>query len=132
MPKPHKSFTGNKGPGRPLKFTPGEIALDITSGMKVTVVDYRTDRAGRGEYRVIRIFPPNFRVGKAIWRMSWELEKVEPRVLSYIGVLVYRANQRLGPAKERGCSCQCCPHFSLPRDQISTDGTWKDVDVQEM
>lgn len=81
------------------------------------VVDYRYG----GEYRVIRINSPiaGQLYGQAIWMKSGRLRAT---LLTYKRAPgIYRANKRLG--KDRGCSCNCCAHVSIPRSEIRQDGT---------
>ena len=112
--------------GRKPKFQPGDVAAypDGTT-QHVAIVDWRSDSKGRGEYRIIRVTHPRngHLYGDTTWVKSYLLH---PMPFTFKrAVAVYRANEKLGTAGERGCRCNCCPHTAIPLSDIRADGTYK-------
>ena len=134
--KQDAQFHIKDGPGRMLKFQPGELAIHKDHGLVVIVAYRYYEPAQRGQYRSIRLLSlyPFKRVGPATWAETWNLTKLSedsvPPVqpLSWKSVRVYETNKRLGEtAAERGCSCQCCIHTAVSVSSVRADGsfTWE-------
>ena len=113
---------------RPRKFKMGEVAK--WGRQPVVIVDWRSDDAGRGEYRIVRTLGLTGKAfGPARWLDSNQIDRyratdkrpwyMRPTVLRTV-----RANIRLGDDHEdRGCTCNCCPHVAIPAGVIRQDGT---------
>ena len=126
MAKKPRSFTNNTGVGRKPKLRPGQHADHKDLGL-VVAVDYERDKWTVSRYRVIRLYSymPYHRYGRAIWVRTHHLKARDDLIDAPTSLQVYRANKKLGLAKDRGCSCNCCAHTAIPRGQIRTDGSFK-------
>lgn len=78
-----------------------------------------------GFYKCVRITHPvgGRTFGYTVWKRSDEITKRDVQSYRRTAQTV-RANERLG-YDDRGCSCQCCAHFAIPRSAIREDGTLK-------
>ena len=117
---------------RNRKFQMGDVALwnkpiegvdgYIEMPYFAIIVDYTQDGTGRGRYRVIRTVHPvsGATFGEAVWTDPQHLTPMDvpnrPRA-----VRIYKANEKL---EERGCSCQCCAHESVPERSVRKDGQY--------
>ena len=85
----------------------------------VVIVDYKQDGTGRGRDRVRTTHPVSGAgFGEAVWVETSVLIPLDvpnrPRA-----VRIYKANSKL---EERGCSCQCCAHESIPERSVRKGG----------
>lgn len=121
---------GGATPGRKHKFRPGDGCwweVTDTENRPYRQYGYVVDwavKSGRGHYRVVRMTGGHLGAtpwGRPIWIISYELN---PTGRWWLGLLrQFRANGRL---VERGCSCNCCVHESIPRSVLSWDGSFKE------
>jgi len=117
--------------GRKRKFTTGDVVWWGRKHSSAVVVDYRQDYKGRGEYRVVRLLAASGgkAYGPAIWVQSHFLSNnTSPRNRRDSARTIWRANQRIGD-KDRGCTCNCCPHIAMTRSEINHDGTFTSDEV---
>ena len=94
-----------RGPGRPRKFSMGDVARIKVSGLNAVVVDYKANPKD-SYYQVVR---QPVKQGP-IWLSSTALNSLERRNTDVLRI--YRANERL---IDRGCTCNCCVHQAVPR-----------------
>lgn len=119
---------------RPRKCWPGDVVIyhqDNTESGYAVVVGYRQDGRGRGDYRLVRVTRPlaGQTYGHTFWLKSYRVDPVGTRYTRAVSVV--RANDRLGPSKDRGCSCQCCAHTAISLSMVRADGSlaWEHDDA---
>ena len=116
--------------GRKRRFTEGQVVT--YADQPCVVVGYRQDRKGRGSYRLVRVLhlPAGRAFGPSVWVASEKIVDNPHPDRRSVTVRAVKANDRLGP--DRGCTCQCCPHVSIPLSAILGGGEFKESYVQSV
>ena len=114
--------------GRPKKFKPGDFAIDKTNNELVVVVGHKM-RDNHSLYGVVRMTKWRARrYGPVVWRLVQDLDVTNKERRGGRGsVATFRANKLLEEELgERGCECQCCIHYAIPKKDFETrTGRWK-------
>lgn len=128
--------------GRRKKFKPGDVAwfekeAEIVGGSEMgdtayvkqycVIVDYyRTEGQGKaGYYIVVPTTGPDIQMnvtGPATWVKSWQLHPTPDSYRMKTILSRYRNNQTI---PDRGCSCNCCIHTSVPPSMVDDKGQYR-------